>query len=122
MLSLRATGEGHISSITFRTGVVHPDGQIEVFAPAGFLAEPRQIPNPHYEKALFLRKLGEMGMAGEFSRQLMDTLGDSFSLEDLRAALSAEKGRHTGGMTQADVHESRDVDAGAFQLRSSVPD
>jgi predicted GH43/DUF377 family glycosyl hydrolase len=107
VLSLRATGEGHISSITFRTGVVHPDGEIEVFAPTGYLAEPRQIPNPHYEKALFLRKLGEMGLAGEFSRQLMERLGESFSLEELRAALSAEKGSHTGGMSRADVHESK---------------
>ncbi len=46
ILSLRATGEGHISSITFRTGVIHPDQRIEVFTPTGFLTEPRQIPNP----------------------------------------------------------------------------
>ena len=30
ILSLRATGEGHISSITFRTGIIHPDHQIDV--------------------------------------------------------------------------------------------
>ena len=28
ILSLRATGEGHISSITFRTGIIHPDHRI----------------------------------------------------------------------------------------------
>ena len=28
VLSLRATGEGHISSITFRTGIIHSDQQI----------------------------------------------------------------------------------------------
>src|SRR5438876_3506880 len=49
ILSLRATGEGHISSITFRTGMIHPDQRIEVFSPAGFLTEPRQISNPQYE-------------------------------------------------------------------------
>src|SRR5713226_9720660 len=32
-LSLRATGEGHISSITFRTGIIHPDRRIEVLRP-----------------------------------------------------------------------------------------
>src|SRR5437868_4330939 len=46
ILSLRATGEGHISSITFRTGIIHPDQRIEVCTAAGFLTEPRQIPNP----------------------------------------------------------------------------
>ena len=34
ILSLRATGEGHISSITFRSGIVHSDLRIEV-DPAG---------------------------------------------------------------------------------------
>ena len=67
VLSLRATGEGHISSITFRTGVIHPDRRIEVFTPTGFLTEPRQVPNPVYEKALFGRKLSELGLTGEFS-------------------------------------------------------
>src|SRR5690242_6842361 len=62
ILSLRATGEGHISSITFRTGVIHADHRIEVHPPTGFLTEPRQIPNPHYEKALFERKLFELGL------------------------------------------------------------
>src|SRR5258707_11377482 len=39
ILSLRATGEGHISSITFRTGIIHPDRRIEALRPTGFLAE-----------------------------------------------------------------------------------
>src|SRR5436190_1982842 len=42
VLSLRATGEGHISSITFRTGIIHPDFRIEVLPGTGFLTEPRQ--------------------------------------------------------------------------------
>src|SRR3954452_14611689 len=83
ILSLRATGEGHISSITFRTGVIHPDQRIEVFTPSGFLTEPRQIPNPVYEKALFGRKLSELGLAGQFARRVMDNLGESFALEEL---------------------------------------
>ena len=44
ILSLRATGEGHISSITFRTGVIHPDNQIEMYTPVGFLTEPVKFP------------------------------------------------------------------------------
>ena len=85
ILSLRATGEGHISSITFRTGIIHADMRIEVMPAAGFLTEPRQIPNPRYEKALFERKLAELGLTGEFTRRVMDKLGESFALEDLRA-------------------------------------
>src|SRR5712691_10880946 len=90
ILSLRATGEGHISSITFRTGIIHPDHRIEVLAPTGFLTEPRQIPNPLFEKALFGRKLSELGLASEFTRRVMNKFGESFALEELRANLEAE--------------------------------
>ena len=72
ILSLRATGEGHISSITFRTGIIHPDHRIEVCTPSGFLTEPRQIPNPVYEKGLFGRKLVELGLTGEFTHRVMN--------------------------------------------------
>jgi len=90
ILSLRATGEGHISSVTFRTGIIHPDHGVEVCAPGGFLIEPRQIPNPLYEKGLFVRKLVELGLTGEFSRRVINKVGESFTLEELRASLQAE--------------------------------
>ncbi len=36
IMSLRATGEGHISSIVFRTGVIGPDHEVEVDPPSEF--------------------------------------------------------------------------------------
>src|SRR5882762_8772372 len=90
ILSLRATGEGHISSITFRTGLIHVDHRIEVLPPTGFLTEPLQIPNPRYEKALFERKLFELGLTSGFTRRVMNKFGESFALEELRANLEAE--------------------------------
>src|ERR1700747_3081536 len=74
ILSLRATGEGHISSITFRTGIIHADQRIEVHLPCGFLTEPSQLPTPVYEKPLFGGKLLELGLAGEFTRRVMHSL------------------------------------------------
>jgi len=102
ILSLRATGEGHISSVTFRTGIIHPDQRIEVLPPTGFLTEPRQIPNPMYEKPLFARKLFELGLSSEFTRRVMSKLGESFALEELRASLQAEQFRWPDGMAQED--------------------
>jgi predicted GH43/DUF377 family glycosyl hydrolase len=90
ILSLRATGEGHISSITFRTGIIHADHGIEVLPPAGFLTEPRQIPNPRYKKALFERKLFELRLTNEFTHRAMAKHGESFSLEELHASLGSE--------------------------------
>jgi len=90
ILSLRATGEGHISSVTFRTGIVDADNQITINTPTKFLMEPRQVPNAFYEKALFERKLYELGLTSPFSRRLMGELGDTFSMDDLRKKLDAD--------------------------------
>ena len=90
ILSLRATGEGHISSITFRTGIIHADNRIEVLTPAHLLTEPRQIPNSAYEKSLFARKLNEIGLGSDFTSRVLQRLDDSFSTNELRCSIDAE--------------------------------
>lgn len=109
ILSLRATGEGHISSITFRIGIIHPDQRIEVQPTVGFLTEPHQIPNPVYEKALFERKLAELGLTGEFARRVMHKLEESFAMDDLRASLQREQFRLPDGMAQHDQDTSQGI-------------
>jgi predicted GH43/DUF377 family glycosyl hydrolase len=102
VLSLRATGEGHISSITFRTGTLYSDFRIEMHPPTGFLTEPTQTPNPQYDKALFARKLSELGLTCEFTRRVLYGLGDSFSSEELGAGLNSELFRQPDGLTLKD--------------------
>lgn len=109
VLSLRATGEGHISSITFRTGIIHPDHRIEICKPAGFLTEPRQIPNPVYEKGLFGRKLVELGLTGEFTFRVMNKIGESFTLEELRLSLQTEQFRLPDGMGREDQNAAQGI-------------
>ncbi len=87
ILSLRATGEGHISSVTFRTGIVDAQNQISINTPTRFLTEPRRVPNASYEKPLFERKLYELGLTSPFSRRLLGELGDAFTMEDLQKKL-----------------------------------
>jgi len=43
ILSLRATGEGHISSLTFRSGIIRKDGSIGVDPPARLASLPRLV-------------------------------------------------------------------------------
>ncbi len=109
VLSLRATGEGHISSITFRTGIIHADQRIEVFTPTGFLTEPRQIPNPVYEKGLFARKLVELGLTGDLAHRVMNKVGESFSLEELRVSLQTEQFRRPDGMGREDQNAAQGI-------------
>lgn len=88
ILSLRATGEGHISSVTFRTGFLHANGEITINEPTRYNLEPDQVPNAAYEKGLFERKLQELGLTGDFTRWVLGQLQESFTLDQLRAALN----------------------------------
>ena len=86
VLSLRATGEGHISSITFRSGTVDPQNVISVDSPTRFVTTPHVVPNPQYDKALFLRKLVELGLSNGFTEQVFAELDDQFSITQLQDA------------------------------------
>jgi predicted GH43/DUF377 family glycosyl hydrolase len=87
VLSLRATGEGHISSITFRTGYLDELSGITIHPPTRYSIEPVQVPNASYEKGLFARKLEELGLAGEISGRALAGLGETFTLDELRDAV-----------------------------------
>lgn len=87
VMSLRATGEGHISSIEFRSGRIDPDGGITLDQVSRFLSVPDVLPNPSYRKKRFLTKLHEMNCHGEYCGRVMDPLADPFTLSDLRKSI-----------------------------------
>jgi predicted GH43/DUF377 family glycosyl hydrolase len=96
VLSLRATGEGHISSIEFRSGVIRADYSIEVDKPSRYCTSPEVNPNPTFRKSTFLHKLAEMGYQNEWSSAVMESLGDGFTLHELDTAIRARnQGKRT---------------------------
>ena len=88
ILSLRATGEGHISSIEFRAGLIAPDGLISVDPVSRFVAVPEVVPNPTYKKKRFITKLQEMGFAEGPAAAVMDPLAEVFTLQELDESMS----------------------------------
>jgi predicted GH43/DUF377 family glycosyl hydrolase len=95
VLSLRATGEGHISSITFRTGTVSAKHRIKLTPPVSFVTEPEPLTNAIYQKDLFARKLQEAGLHSNFCRRVVAQLPGEFILDDLRRALKSERRQMT---------------------------
>jgi predicted GH43/DUF377 family glycosyl hydrolase len=89
ILSLRATAEGHVSSIAFRSGVLDADSNITMDVPSRYSQEPRQVPNATFEKALFARKLQELRLMGDFNRQVLNALPDAFTMAELRASIGS---------------------------------
>jgi predicted GH43/DUF377 family glycosyl hydrolase len=98
LLSLRATGEGHISSITFRSGTIDAQHKIRMDEPTRFVTAPEQVPNTLFDKTLFFRKLNELGVDGPFAGEILSALHEQFTLEELqstiRRALLASRPRH----------------------------
>jgi len=88
IMSLRATGEGHISSIEFRTGVLDGDGIMIADPVTRFVTAPELHPNPRYNKQAFTVKLHEMGFENEYADALLAPLGDSFTFEQLNESVS----------------------------------
>ncbi|HEY0255996.1 MAG TPA: glycoside hydrolase family 130 protein [Candidatus Methylacidiphilales bacterium] len=83
VLSLRATGEGHISSITFRTGTIGREGQITVDVPTRFVTSPDHIPPLAYDKGIFWRKVHELGLADAVAERIVRDLEPHFTVEQL---------------------------------------
>jgi len=102
ILSLRATGEGHISSITFRMGTVSARHHITLTPPVPFVTEPERVPNPAYQKALFGRKLQEAGVQNDFCQRVLGQLPEAFILDDLYRVLAAERRRTDPADTTSD--------------------
>ena len=91
ILSLRATGEGHISSIAFRAGIVSAQHRITITPPVPLAAEPERVPNAAYDKGLFARKLQEAGVQNEFCLRVLGPLPEAFTMDELHAALDAAR-------------------------------
>jgi predicted GH43/DUF377 family glycosyl hydrolase len=89
ILSLRATGEGHISSITFRQGMIRAQNRITLTPPVPFVMEPERVPNAAYVKGLFAHKLEEAGVQNDFCKRVLDQLHEDFTLKELHAVLAA---------------------------------
>ena len=87
LMSLRATGEGHISSIEFRTGLISPSGEITMDPISDYVTAPEIVANPSYKKKRFSIKLAEMGFDNTYADAVMTPLGETFTLVDLTKML-----------------------------------
>ncbi|PTM14192.1 MAG: glycosidase [Bacteroidetes bacterium] len=90
LMSLRATGEGHISSVAFATGQVTAEGTIifDERAPHQVAGRPPQEPTS-YDKAFLLQRLA---LAAPDLAVLQAALPDSFTREQALAVVNALNG------------------------------
>ncbi len=88
VMSFRAIGEGHISSIEFRSGIIDSNNDIFFDALSDYVETPEIHPNPSYDQCLFRLKLQEMGASNAVTHQLLNRLPDNFTFNDLQGKIA----------------------------------
>ena len=93
LMSLRATGEGHISSIVFRRGLIDSNGSVSVDPPSRF-SRPLPARTPRsFRKADFERRLKALNAWTIHSESILNRLGEQFSAADLSNAIDEVRTR-----------------------------
>jgi predicted GH43/DUF377 family glycosyl hydrolase len=87
IFSFRATGEGHISSIVFRSALVDKDNSIFLETVTPFLGTPKIVLNATYDRELFQAKLEEMKQFSEAAKVIFQHLPANFSPEEMNQAI-----------------------------------
>jgi predicted GH43/DUF377 family glycosyl hydrolase len=96
IFSFRATGEGHISSIVFRSAIIDKNNNLIIEPVGKMLAEAERIKRHIYNKNSFIKKLDEMS---DFDNKIppvfvLEKLGDSFTYGELKRAVEETKDIH----------------------------
>ena len=87
IVSFRATGEGHISSIVFRSGIIDKNNNL-IFKPVNdYVEQPEIIKKSLYNKNQFYLKLEEMNIYKDIVELIMNRLGEYFSYNELQESI-----------------------------------
>ena len=87
LMSIRAIGEGHISGIVFRTGLISPEGEVSI-DPQSKFATSTTARSIVLRNRVVRRVATEAGMNTEELGVIFGTLPDKFTPEDLEISLA----------------------------------
>lgn len=91
IISFRAVGEGHVSSVVFRRAMIDRHNNITVMPAGNYIDEAERVRNAVYQKRLFIRKGEDEGINGDFLKMVDEQLGDTFEYEDLKTIVLEAK-------------------------------
>ncbi len=87
IISLRATGEGHISSLVFRGAVIDDKNNIQLQYTGDQIGEAELIKNHIYNKKDFTSNLKDMKIEKESYNLVMRHLSETFTYDQIRDAV-----------------------------------
>jgi predicted GH43/DUF377 family glycosyl hydrolase len=104
IFSFRATGEGHISSIVFRSAIIDKDNSIFLEPISPFLGTPEIVLNASYDRELFKAKLEEMKQFSEAAGAIFQRLPASFTPAEMEQAINGV--RDSQAFSPADLNDT----------------
>lgn len=87
IISFRATGEGHLSSIVFRRGILDGNNNFHPNKVRNYIDMANIVQKKSYDKGRFIQKMKEMDIAHEHSSSIMEYLPDRFEHHQLTQAV-----------------------------------
>ena len=84
IISFRATGEGHISSIVFRRGILDKNNDLHMMKIGGNIDKAEIVHKTLYNKERFMMKLAEMHTPDKYTTRIMQDLPADFEYSELK--------------------------------------
>lgn len=91
IISFRAVGEGHISSVVFRRALIDCDNNITVMPAGNYIDEAEIVKNAIYNKRLFLKKAADAEISLKVIADINTHLGDKFDYAQLKKRVTEAK-------------------------------
>lgn len=88
IISFRATGESHISSIAFRSGIIDINNEINLDPQGYYVSEAEVIKEHIYDKKEFELILREHDIINDISTRILEQLNDNFNYIELKDAIN----------------------------------
>jgi predicted GH43/DUF377 family glycosyl hydrolase len=95
IISFRAVGEGHVSSVVFRRAMIDKNNNITVIPAGNYIDEAEKVHNVVYQKRLFTKKAQEADIDSDFINKLITELDDRFNYEQLKAIVIEARNQTT---------------------------
>lgn len=94
ILSFRAVGEGHISSIAFRHGTINKHNDITLIPAGNYVEEAEIIRNSIYHKQTFFQNAVSIKLPDSVMKEVADSLSDDFEYLSLKRVIREMQQRY----------------------------
>ncbi|MBW4889385.1 glycoside hydrolase family 130 protein [Mucilaginibacter sp. HMF5004] len=126
IISFRAVGEGHISSIVFRRAVIDQGNRIQVLPVGNYVDEASVVRSTTYEKRLFFEKIVTARIDNDVVKELEEKMTDKFDYTTLRSIILEMQRKQTDDFKRTEYEKilwlSESYNELTFSLDTDISD